>query len=75
MFKQLKNLKDEEPYLFYQSLLLLDIGKAPDALAINEEIALKMTADYMIDEENKPKRKIVQNFKYQTRIIFINLMR
>ena len=25
MFKQLKNLKEEEPHLFYQSLLLMDI--------------------------------------------------
>lgn len=63
MFKQLKNLKDEEPQLFYQSLLLLDIGKAPDALTINEEIALKITADYMIDEENKPKKKNSPKFQ------------
>ena len=26
MFKQLKNLKEEEPHLFYQSLLLMDTG-------------------------------------------------
>lgn len=57
MFKQLKNLKEEEPHLFYQSLLLMDIGKSPDSLAINEEVALKMTADYMSKEENKPKKK------------------
>ena len=57
MFKQLKNLKEEEPHLFYQSLLLMDIGKSPDSLAVNEEVALKMTADYMVDEENKPKKK------------------
>ena len=57
MFKQLKNLKEEEPHLFYQSLLLMDIGKSPDSLAVNEEVALKMTSDYMIDEESKPKKK------------------
>ena len=56
MFKQLKNLKEEEPHLFYQSLLLMDIGKSPDSLAVNEEVALKMTADYMVNEENKPKK-------------------
>ena len=49
MFKQLKNLKEEEPHLFYQSLLLMDIGKSPDSLAVNEEVALKMTADYMVN--------------------------
>ncbi len=63
MFKQLKNLKEEEPHLFYQSLLLLDIGKSPDSLAINEEIALKMTADHMIEEENKPKKKNENKFQ------------
>lgn len=35
----------------------MDIGKSPDSLAVNEEVALKMTADYMVDEENKPKKK------------------
>lgn len=49
MFKQLKNLKEEEPHLFYQSLLLMDTGKSPDSLAVNEEVALKMTADYMVN--------------------------
>ena len=63
MYKQLKNLKEEEPHLFYQSLLLLDVGKAPDALAINEEIALKMTADKMIEDENKPKKKTEPKFQ------------
>lgn len=62
MFKQLKNLKDEEPHLFYQSLLLMDIGKSPDSLAVNEEVALKMTADYMVDEESKPKKKSETRF-------------
>lgn len=57
MFKQLKNLKEEEPHLFYQSLLLMDIGKSPDSLEVNEEVALKMTADYMVKEESKPKKK------------------
>ena len=57
MFKQLKNLKEEEPHLFYQSLLLMDIGKSPDSLEVNEEVALKMNADYMVKEESKPKKK------------------
>jgi len=62
MFKQLKNLKEEEPHLFYQSLLLMDIGKSPDSLEVNEEVALKMTADYMVKEESKPKKKSDRKF-------------
>lgn len=63
MYKQLKNLKEEEPHLFYQSLLLLDIGKAPDSLAVNEEVALKMTADKMLTDENKPKKSKETKFQ------------
>lgn len=63
MYKQLKSLKEEEPHLFYQSLLLLDIGKSPDSLAINEEIALKMTADRISEDEKKPKKKSEPQFQ------------
>ena len=63
MYKQLKNLKEEEPHLFYQSLLLLDIGKSPDTLAINEEVAVKMTGDLMVEEEKKPRKKSEPKFQ------------
>lgn len=63
MYKQLKNLKEEEPHLFYQSLLLLDIGKSPDTLAINEEIAVKMTGDLMVEDEKKPRKKSEPKFQ------------
>lgn len=63
MYKQLKNLKEEEPHLFYQSLLLLDIGKSPDSLAINEEIAVKMAGDLMIEDEKKPRKKSEPKFQ------------
>lgn len=63
MYKQLKNLKEEEPHLFYQSLLLLDIGKSPESLAINEEIAVKMTGDLMVEDEKKPRKKSEPKFQ------------
>lgn len=63
MYKQLKNLKEEEPHLFYQSLLLLDIGKSPDSLAINEEVAVKMAGDLMVEDEKKPRKKSESKFQ------------
>ena len=39
MFKQMKALKDEEPILFNETLLLMDLNKTPDSLELNEEAA------------------------------------
>lgn len=44
MFKQMKALKEEEPVLFNETLLLMDLNKTPDSLELNEEAALKLTA-------------------------------
>lgn len=57
MFKQMKNLKDEEPKLFYKCLLLMDLNKTPDTLGIDEEIALKLTAEDIIEQEKTQKKK------------------
>ena len=43
MFKQMKTLKEEEPILFNETLLLMDWNKTPDSLELNEEAALKIT--------------------------------
>ena len=40
MFKQMKALKEEEPILFNETLLLMDLNKTPDSLELNEEAAL-----------------------------------
>lgn len=57
MFKQLKALKDEEPELFYKSLLLMDLNKTPDSLGLDEEIALKLTASDIVEQEKTQKKK------------------
>ena len=69
MYKQMKNLKDEEIMLFYQALLLLDIGKSPETLDLNEELALKQVAVNMMENEKRLKKNfhmfdanIIQNF-------------
>ena len=41
MFKQMKTLKEEEPILFNETLLLMDLNKTPDSLELNEEAAKK----------------------------------
>lgn len=56
MFKQLKALKEEEPFLFYESLILMDLNKFPDSLELNEEVALKSTATELVDNEKLKKR-------------------
>jgi len=57
MFKQMKALKDEEPLLFYETLLLMDINKTPDSLSLNEEAAMKMTALDLMNAEKTEKKK------------------
>lgn len=56
MFKQMKALKEEEPVLFNETLLLMDIGKTPDALSLNEEAAIKMTAQNLVEDEKTMKK-------------------
>ena len=51
MFKQMKALKDEEPILFNETLLLMDLNKTPDSLELNEEAALKITATELVENE------------------------
>lgn len=51
MFKQMKALKEEEPVLFNETLLLMDLNKTPDSLELNEEAALKLTAQQLVDSE------------------------
>lgn len=57
MFKQMKSLKDEEPVLFYETLLLMDLNKTPDNLELNEEVALKATSKILVDQEKTQKKK------------------
>ena len=57
MFKQMKALKDEEPILFNETLLLMDLNKTPDSLELNEEAALKITATELVENEKTQKKK------------------
>ena len=57
MFKQMKALKEEEPTLFMQTLLLMDLSKTPDSLDLNEEAALKITANELVNLEKEQKKK------------------
>lgn len=57
MFKQMKALKDEEPILFNETLLLMDLNKTPDSLELNEEAALKITATELVENEKAQKKK------------------
>lgn len=57
MFKQMKALKEEEPILFNETLLLMDLNKTPDTLELNEEAALKITATELVDQEKTQKKK------------------
>lgn len=56
MFKQMKALKEEEPVLFNETLLLMDLNKTPDSLELNEEAALKLTAQQLVDSEKTLKK-------------------
>ena len=56
MFKQMKALKEEEPVLFNETLLLMDLNKTPDSLELNEEAALKLTAHQLVDSEKTLKK-------------------
>ena len=49
MFKQMKSLKEEEPVLFYETLLLMDMNKTPDSLELNEEVDIKITAQELVE--------------------------
>lgn len=57
MFKQMKTLKEEEPILFNETLLLMDLNKTPDSLELNEEAALKITATELVEREKTQKKK------------------
>ena len=57
MFKQMKSLKEEEPVLFYETLLLMDMNKTPDSLELNEEAAIKITAQELVENEKTMKKK------------------
>ena len=57
MFKQMKSLKEEEPVLFYETLLLMDMNKTPDSLELNEEAAIKITAQELVEDEKTLKMK------------------
>ena len=49
MFKQMKTLKEEEPILFNETLLLMDLNKTP--------AALKITATELVESEKTQKKK------------------
>ena len=55
--KQMKTLKEEEPILFNETLLLMDLNKTPDSLELNEEAALKITATELVESEKTQKKK------------------
>lgn len=57
VYKSMTNLKDEYPELFNQTLLLMDLGKKPDSLNLNEHIAVKLTAQALVEEEKTQKKK------------------
>lgn len=56
MYKQMKALKEEEPSLFMETLLLMDLNKTPDSLSLNEEAALKLTVDKLSELEKEKKK-------------------
>ena len=55
MYTQLKALYDEEPKLFQEALLCLELGLKPKDLKINEQIALQLTSE-MLEENRKGKK-------------------
>lgn len=55
MYTQLKALYDEEPKLFREALLCLELGLKPKDLKISEQIALQMTSE-MLEENRKGKK-------------------
>lgn len=57
MFKQMKALKEEEPILFNETLLLMDLNKTPDSLELNEEAAIRLTAQKLVEDEKTLKKK------------------
>lgn len=63
MYKQVKALKEEEPILFNQVLLLFDLNKTPETLELNEEAALKITATSLVEnaKENKKEFHLIDN--------------
>lgn len=65
MFKQMKSLKEEEPVLFYETLLLMDMNKTPDSLELNEEAAIKITAQELVEDEKTLKKKFHLVVDYQ----------
>ena len=56
MFKQMKALKEEEPILFNETLLLMDLNKTPDSLELNEEVALKIAATELVNQSKENKK-------------------
>ncbi len=56
MFKQMKALKEEEPILFNETLLLMDSNKTPDSLELNEEAALKIVATELVEQSKENKK-------------------
>ena len=57
MFKQMKSLKEEEPVLFYETLLLMDMNKTTESQELNEEAAIKITAQELVEDEKTLKKK------------------
>ena len=56
MFKQMKALKEKEPILFNETMMLMDLNKTPDSLELNEEAALKITNTELVENEKTQKR-------------------
>lgn len=53
MFKQMKALKEKEPILFNETMMLMDLNKTPDSLELKEEAVLKITATELVENEKK----------------------
>ena len=51
MFKQMKSLKEEEPILFYETLLLMDMNNTLESLELNEEATIKVTVQELVEDE------------------------
>lgn len=50
-------IKEEQPVLFYETLVLMDTNKSSNSPGLDEETAIKITAHELIENEKTMKKK------------------
>ncbi len=56
LFVKMK-IKEEQPVLFYETLVLMDTNKSSNSPGLDEETAIKITAHELIENEKTMKKK------------------